>query len=415
MDYKQLFPFTVNHPLRPVKNIEKMTKYGYIDNGVEYLDLGLGSSGCFPLGFMRKDLLTKVTEKLYDTPFCQSDFVTTNRYVDECSQKLYDVSGGYRSIFSLSGSDSIEGAVKLVRMYWQGKKEDRTEIFGFQYSYHGSTYMSSSLADAEYMTDIFGKHPDCKTLPTPKYKGHADPAEQERINLEELRSHITEKTAAVFIESVSWDAGLWPISKNWWAGLRKICDETGALLVVDDIAFCAGKTGTLFGWQPFEVKPDIFCIGKGIGGGYWPVSATLMNEKVYQSTATLSLMHGFSYSFPMGGIISILEFIKIIEEENLLENHSNVLDKMNSLVVKPLLDKNLISNSRNFGICFNLTPVKDLGAFDEKDALLYENRLHMGLWNSHRGGILLMVPLDADEEYFAMLLERLEGLLTNDG
>lgn len=419
MSYKQIFPFSVNEPLPSnVKKIDIMTEYGFIDGNKEIIDLGLGSSGCFPLGFKRTDLLDSVTNKLKDVPFCQSDFTTTNRYVTECSQKLYDISGGYRTLFSLSGSDAIEGAVKLVRMYHNNKKQNKTEIIGFFGSYHGSTYMSSSISGATYITDIFGKHPDCKLVEIPRYPGSGcrkealTVEEAETNNIQILRNSITDNTAAIFVESVSWEGGVWLSTNNWWKQLRDLCTEKDVLLVIDDIAFCGGKTGTIFGWQPLGIEPDIFCIGKGITGGYFPASATLCNDKVYQEIAPQILLHGFSYSFPIGGIVSILEYLKILENEKILENHEQTINEMKSKVVKPLVDEGLIKDCRNYGSCFKLDPAFDIGSFYQKDDLLYEFNMHMGLWNSHRGGILVMIPLNANDMYFTMLKDRLAECLT---
>jgi adenosylmethionine-8-amino-7-oxononanoate aminotransferase len=419
MSYKQIFPFSVNEPQPTnVKKIDRMTEYGFIDSGKEIIDLGLGSSGCFPLGFNRTDLLDNITSKLRDAPFCQSDFTTTNLYVTECSQKLYDISGGYRSLFSLSGSDAIEGAVKLVKMYHNNKKSNKTEIIGFLGSYHGSTYMSASISGATYMTDTFGKHPDCKLVEIPRYPGSgcrneaATIEEAEANNIQILKKIITDKTAAIFVESVSWEAGVWVSTNNWWKQLRELCTENDVLLVIDDIAFCAGKTGTIFGWEPLGIQPDIFCIGKGITGGYFPASATLCNDKVYQETAPQMLLHGFSYSFPMGGIIGILEYLKILEEEQVLEKHEQVIADMKSKVVQPLIDDGLVKDSRNYGVCFKLIPGFDTGAFSEKDDLLYQFNMHMGLWNSHQSGILVLIPLNASDTYFTMLKDRLSACLT---
>ena len=126
--YHQIFPFAVNDPINFVKHIDEITDYGYIENGQDILDLSLGSCGCFPLGFKRTDIIEKVTDQLKKHPFCQADFVTTNDIVNELSTKLYHLSNGYNSIYSLSGSDSIEGAIKLVQMYHNGTNKNKIII-----------------------------------------------------------------------------------------------------------------------------------------------------------------------------------------------------------------------------------------------------------------------------------------------
>lgn len=384
---KHLFPFSLNNPAPNVKNVNAVTNYGFIDNGKDILDLGLGSSGCFPLGFKRHDIIDAVSTNLKELPFCQSDFATTNSAVNELSQKLYNLSGGYEVIYSMSGSDAIEGAIKLAKMYEPNKKT----ILGFPNSYHGSTYMSASVSGSTYLTDTFGKHPDCKLL----------------TDLGDINSN----TLAVIIETCSWQAGLIPQSLEFWQELRTRCDQTGALLIIDDIAFCNGKTGTFFGWQVTGIQPDIFCIGKGITGGYHPLSATLMNSRVATQVRSKILLHGFAYSFPMSGILSALEFLRVIEEEKVLENHNNVVSRMKK-VGDDLVSAGLIKGYRNFGVCFNFLlnqPIHDLW---DKEQVFYKHGLHIGVWNNYKDGILVMAPLDASDEYFNSLTSKLPNCLT---
>lgn len=384
---KQLFPFSLNNPAPNIKHITEVTEYGFKDGSKDVLDLGLGSSGCFPLGFKRPDIIQAVANKLVDMPFCQSDFATTNSAVDELSSKLYDLSGGYDVIYSMSGSDAIEGAIKLAKLF----DPSRSTILGFRNSYHGSTYMSASVSGSSYLTDIFGKHPDCQLL----------------NDLDDIDS----RTLAVVIETCSWQAGLMPQSEAFWQALRTRCDQTGALLIIDDIAFCNGKTGTYFGWQATGIEPDIFCIGKGITGGFYPLSATLMNQRVAKQVRSKVLLHGFAYSFPMSGILSALEFLRVIEEEKILEQHNAVVQRMADYA-QSLVDGGFIKGFRNFGVCFNLLlnqPMQDLW---QKEQVFYKHGLHMGVWNNYKDGILIMLPLNATDEYFKSLAKKLPICLT---
>jgi len=387
---KQLFPFSINDPLPPVKNIKEVTPYGFIDsNGKDVIDLGLGSSGCFPLGFKRTDILERVTEKLKDLPFCQSDFVTANSATIELSNKLYNLSGGFYPMYSLSGSDAVEGAIKLVQLYWKGK---RKTIVGFRDSYHGSTFMSASVSGSDYLTDTFGRHPDCKTI----------------SGLNEINTN----TAAVIIETCSWQAGLNNLGNEFFKHLRQICDDTGTLLIIDDIAFCAGKTGTIFGFQTFDIKPDIFCIGKGITGGYFPLSATLCNQQVADVVKLETLLHGFSYSFPMAGILSVLEYLKVLEQENILAKHKTVKAQADTLF-NDLCKQGIIKSFKSFGVCYKLDLNEEIPDYLEKEKLFYKHGLHMGLWNNDKSGVLIMLPLDAGLDYFTALRSKLVSITVN--
>lgn len=389
---KQIFPFTINNPLPPVKNITEITKYGYRDNSSDILDLSLGSCGCFPLGFKRTDIIDAVNTRLKQTPFCQSDFVTSNSVVEELTNKLYELSGGYYPIYSLSGSDAIEGAVKLVQMYFKGT--GRKKMIGFTHSYHGSTYMSTSVSGMKSMIDVFGKHQDCIAI------DHKD-----------IENVLDETVAAVFIETASWGNDLDHTDKDYFQNLRKLCDKVGALLVIDDIAFCGGKTGTIFGFEKLGIHPDIFCVGKGISGGYFPLAATLCNRRVADIVKPQFLLHGYSYSFPMPGMISTLEYLKILDNENILSQHSSIV-KRGNILMEGLINKGLISSYKSFGVCYSIRPTHDLKFNNQSSKVYYENGLHPGLWNNESSRTLIMMPIVYDEYYFETLESRLVSAIT---
>ena len=382
---KHLFPFSKNNPAPNIKHIDAVTDYGFIDNGKDILDLGLGSSGCFPLGFNRHDIIDTVSAQLKSSPFCQSDFATTNSAVNELSEKLYSMSGGYEVIYSMSGSDAIEGAIKLAQMY----NPKRKTILGFKDSYHGSTFMSASVSGSAYLTDTFGRHPDCKTITS--------------------LTEINEDTLAVIIETCSWQAGLVDKGEAFWKELRNRCTYYGALLIVDDIAFCNWKTNTLFGWQVTGIEPDIFCIGKGITGGYFPLSATLMNSKVSSIVREQVLLHGFAYSFPMSGIHSALAFIDVMHKEEIYLEYNRVVSTAKDIANKFVAD-GLIKEYRNFGVCFNLILNNPIDELWEKEQLFYKHGLHIGVWNNYKEGILIMLPLNAPQSYFDSLTSKLTNV-----
>jgi adenosylmethionine-8-amino-7-oxononanoate aminotransferase len=390
---KQIFPFVVNDPRPPVKQITKISKYGCWDNDKEILDLTLGSCGCFPLGFERTDLVNAVTSQLKASPFCQGDFTTAHPLVTELSQKLYDLSNGFYPIYSLSGSDAVEGAVKMVQMFH--KNSNRKKIIGFNKSYHGSTYMSSSVSGSSFMTEISGKHETCVT-----------------ISYDELETAIDETTAAVFIETASWGAdNLGKTDAAYFKKVREICDKTGTLMIIDDIAFCGGKTGTILGFENLDVTPDIFCLGKGISGGYFPISMTMIGQKVADKIKPQFLSHGYSYSFPMAGIISTLEYLKILDDENILDQHQQVVDS-GSRVMEDLLAAGLITSWHSYGVCFSLTPTTIMYDEFERDQKFYGNGLHLGLWNQNSDRILIMMPIAYDAEYFVSLKTKLVNALS---
>jgi adenosylmethionine-8-amino-7-oxononanoate aminotransferase len=373
IESKLLFPYAQNSR-QALRVIDKYTEYGFVDNGEDLLDLSLGSCGCFPIGFKRTDIIDVVNNQMKKHPFTSGEFFATTPAVLELGERLYKMSGGYRSIFSLSGSDAIEGALRVAQLY-----NGRNKFLGFKKSYHGSTYLSSSVSDATYMTSVFGKDPRCIVSD---------------YNLD----LITDDLCAVVIETASWQNGLYNPGKEFWEGLRKKCTDKNIVLIVDDIAMCGGKTGTFFGWTGL-VEPDIFTMGKGLSGGYFPLSATLIHERVYNAMKDKLWVHGFSYSFSLSGIYSTLAYLDIIERENIFANFSK-LERWGKAVCDRFLEAKLITGYNHHGLVFNLELLQDKPLEEVFERFLYSYGISAGLWNEGGSGLLFIIPLTADAMWF---------------
>ena len=373
IDSKLIFPYAQNSR-QALRVIDNYTEYGFVDNGEDLLDLSLGSCGCFPIGFKRTDIIEAVTDQMKKHPFTSGEFFATTPAVLELGERLYKMSGGYRSIFSLSGSDAIEGALRVAQLY-----NGRNKFLGFKKSYHGSTYLSSSVSDATYMTSVFGKDPRCVVSD---------------YNLD----LITDDLCAVVIETASWQNGLYNPGKGFWEGLRNKCTNKNIVLIVDDIAMCGGKTGTFFGWTGL-VEPDIFTMGKGLSGGYFPLSATLIHERIYNAMKDKLWVHGFSYSFSLSGIYSTLAYLDIIERENIFANFSK-LERWGKAVCNRFLEAKLITGYNNHGLVFNLELLQDKPLEEVFERFLYSYGISAGLWNEGGSGLLFIIPLTADAMWF---------------
>lgn len=381
-----IFPYATNNE-QPIRKIEQYTDYGFIENGQEYLDLSLGACGCFPLGFKRKDIVDAVTKRMIANPFCGGEFYTTNEAVIELSDRIANMSGGYRSAFALSGSDAIEGALRLAQMY-----NKRNKFLGFRNSYHGSTYLSSSVSDATYMTGMFGKDPRCVVSD---------------YNLDS----ITDDLCAVVVETSSWQNGLYDPGIEFWEGLRAICTSKDIVLIVDDIAMCGGKTGTFFGWQG-RIRPDIFTMGKALTGGYFPLSAVCANQKIFDRVKYEVFVHGFSYSFSLSGIYSALAYMDVIESEQLLERQPR-LESWGKLMCQRLKDTGLIKDYTNYGLLFNLVLLNEKPMDSTFERFLYQYGINAGMWNEGGTGVLFVVPLTAPAMWFESIEYRFLQALTD--
>lgn len=165
--------------------------------------------------------------------------------------------------FTASGSEATEGAMKLAKRF-----QNRSQIISFRNSYHGSTQGALSIMGSEYWQQAF----------RPLLPGIL----QMNYNSFEDLENITEQTACVIAETIQAEAGVLVPQNGWLKTLRKKCDETGTLLVLDEIQCGFGRNGTLWAFEQFDVVPDILLLGKALGGGM-PLGAFVADKKIMDS------------------------------------------------------------------------------------------------------------------------------------
>jgi len=201
--------------------------------------------------------------------------------------------------FTNSGTEATEGAMKLAK-----RVTGRTEIAGFINSYHGSTQGALSVMGDEYWRNAFRP-----LLPGISHL---------RYNHDEDLPLITEKTACVIAETVQAENGVIKPNQNWLRALRKKCDETGALLILDEIQTGFGRTGTLWGFEQYEIVPDILLLGKALGGGL-PLGAFIASKEMMDSftaqpvLGNITTFGGHPLSCAAG-----LAALKVLLKENLI-------------------------------------------------------------------------------------------------
>jgi acetylornithine/succinyldiaminopimelate/putrescine aminotransferase len=230
--------------------------------------------------------------------------------------------------FVNSGTEANEGALKLAKRY-----TGRTEIISFKKSYHGSTHGSLSVSGNEVKKNAFRPLlPDVKFL---------------EFNNQKDLEQITNRTACVIVETIQGDAGVRIPSKNYMKLLRQRCDETGALLILDEIQCGVGRTGTLFAFEQFEIVPDILTLAKAFGGGL-PLG-TFVSSKEIMSSFTENPMLGHITTFGGNPVCcaSALATLEVIERENLL---STVNQK--GKLIESLLNHPHIKEIRRAGLMF---------------------------------------------------------------
>ena len=238
--------------------------YLYDIEGKKYLDFVSGIA-VFALGYGNKeynDALKAQIDKLLHT---------SNYYYNipaiEAAKKLTKLSGLERVFFTNSGAEAIEGAIKAARKY-AFQKDGCTdhEIIAMNSSFHGRTMGALSITGNLHYREAFEP-----LIGNVKFATLND--------FESVKRLVTDKTCAIIFETVQGEGGIYPASKEFMTQVRHLCDEKDILLILDEIQCGMGRTGYLFAWQKYGIKPDIMTTAKALGCGV-PVGAFLLTEKV---------------------------------------------------------------------------------------------------------------------------------------
>lgn len=252
--------------------------YLYDTDGKKYLDFTAGIAVC-SLGYGNEayaDALKKQIDKLMHTSNLYYNVPTI-----EASQKLLKVSKMDRVFFTNSGTEAIEGAIKSAKKYaYTRDGHAGHEIIAFKHSFHGRSLGALAVTGNDHYQEPFGP-----MMPGVSFA--------EYNNYDSVEALVTDKTCAILLETVQGEGGIYPVEDEFLHKLRALCDEKDILLILDEIQCGMGRTGQMFAWQHYGVKPDIMTVAKALGCGV-PVGAFLMTEKV----AKLSLApgdHGTTY------------------------------------------------------------------------------------------------------------------------
>ena len=246
-------------------------------DGRRFLDLGAGIA-VNALGHAHPALVAALTEQ------ANKLWHTSNLYQipqqQKLADKLVDATFADTVFFTNSGTESCELAVKMARKYWYDKGHpDRVEIIAFTGSFHGRSSAGIAAAGSEKMTKGFGP-----LLPGFTHLAWGDH--------DALGAAVTEQTAAILIEPVQGEGGIIPLPDHCLQGLRQLCDQTGTLLILDEVQCGMGRTGRLFAHEWAGVTPDIMMVAKGIGGGF-PLGAVLATEEA--AAGMTAGTHGSTY------------------------------------------------------------------------------------------------------------------------
>jgi acetylornithine/N-succinyldiaminopimelate aminotransferase len=227
-------------------------------NGKEYLDFLTGISVC-SLGHCHPAVVAAVREQTGQLMHVSNLFYTEP--MARLAQRLAESSLGGRVFFANSGAEANECAIKIARKHAHGRGIEAAEIVSFEGDFHGRTYGALSATPGLARNEALGPMlPGFRSVP--------------RDDAGALRAAVGERTAAVLLEPIQGEAGVHPISDEALLAARQACDESGALLILDEIQTGVGRTGSLWAYEQTPVRPDVITSAKALGGGV-PIGACI--------------------------------------------------------------------------------------------------------------------------------------------
>jgi acetylornithine/N-succinyldiaminopimelate aminotransferase len=255
--------------------------YVWDSEGRKYLDFAAGIAVA-SLGHAHPKMVETISTQAARLMAVQASYMTEEKL--KCAQLLIDHSGLDLVYFANSGTETIEGAIKMARKWaYDHKHEKAHELIAFRQSFHGRTMGAASLTEKAHVQPFFAPY-----LPGVHFATFND--------IDSVKACVNENTAAIFLEPVQGEGGLVPADPAFLKALRTLCTQEHIALVYDEVQAGMGRMGTLFAHQAFgadaDVMPDIACIAKGMGGGF-PVGAIVAKRKF--ADAIVPGTHGTTY------------------------------------------------------------------------------------------------------------------------
>ena len=280
--------------------------YLYDTDGKEYLDFAAGIA-VQAFGYGNKeygDALKAQIDKIMHT-----SNLYYNVPIIHAAERVKKASGMDRVFFTNSGTEAIEGAIKAAKKYaYTRDGHAGHEIVAMNHSFHGRSMGALAVTGNKHYQEAFGP-----MIPGIKFAQYND--------LDSVKKLVNDKTCAIIFETVQGEGGIYPATKEFIEGVRKLCDEKGILLILDEIQCGMGRTGSMFAFQQYGVKPDILTVAKALGCGV-PVGAFAATEEV--AKALVPGDHGTTYGGNPLACAAATKVFELFEKQHVLDNVKEV-------------------------------------------------------------------------------------------
>lgn len=360
--------------------------YLYDTDGKEYLDFAAGIAVC-ALGYGNEEYgnaLKNQVDKLLHT-----SNLYYNTPVIEAAEKALKASGMERIFFTNSGTEAIEGAIKAAKKYaYTRDGHAGHEVIAMEHSFHGRSLGALSVTGNAHYQEPFEP-----LMPGVKFAKYND--------LDSVKALVTDKTCAIIMETLQGEGGIYPAEPEFIEGIRALCDEKDILLILDEVQCGMGRTGKMFTWQHYGVKPDIMACAKALGCGV-PVGAFFLTQRVADKSLAPG-DHGTTYGGNpfVGAAVSTV--FDIFEKNQILDHVNTVAPYLEKKLDELVAKYDFLTARRGKGLMQGVVSTLPVGKVSAK-------ALEHGLIVITAGADVLrfVPPLIIEEKHVDEMIEKLE-------
>lgn len=362
----------------------------YADNGDVYYDF-LGGIAVNAIGHCHPKFRAALKAQIDKLVHPSSLYYIENQAA--LAKKLVESTCADKAFFCNSGAEANEGAIKLAKMYFYKKGIDKKDIISLDHSFHGRTLATVAATGQEHYQAPY----------RPLMPGFS---QIEPNSFEAVEAAVTDRTAAIMVELIQGESGVHPMDIDYAKKLRKLCDEKGIILIVDEVQTGMGRCGRLFSHELYGIEPDIFTAAKALGGGV-PIGAVCAKAEI--AAAFEPGDHGTTFGGNPLATAAGLAVFDIIESEGLIENAARMGElfkaKLNAVKAKY---PELITDVRGAGLLIGIEIVPDKAAAVFKG--LHEKKMLTSLC---KGLTIRLAPaLNITESETELFINALDAVLS---
>ena len=363
--------------------------YLYDIDGKQYLDFAAGIAVC-SLGYGHPKYTESIKNQIDKLTHTSNLFYS--KPVAAAAQSLKKATQMDRVFFTNSGTEAIEGALKAARKYAYTKGTGRYEFIAMNHSFHGRSMGAVAVTGNEHYRTPFEP-----LIGGVKFADFND--------IESVKAQITDKTCAILMEPVQGEGGIYPADLEFLKAVRALCDENDILLIFDEIQCGMGRTGSMFAWQGYGVKPDIMAMAKAIGNGL-PVGAFAMTEQVAEKSLAPG-DHGTTYGGNPLVCAAVDTVLQIFEEEKIVEHVKGIGAYLEEKLDELVENSEFVKARRGKGLMQGLVLAKPVG--DVIKAAMEQGLIAI----SASGNVLRLVPpLVIEKEHVDEMINKLNKALS---